>query len=223
MSRTDMPCAYSEMIMSSRPPATRPARLGISSGSNVPARSRGTASAHRPDPGLHRLGDGAVAGVPRVMPGRVVLAVAQVRGQLGLQRPLQHRLDQLAEHRALAGQPQPAGRVLRPFQQRVQQPVIHQLPQRHPPGTSGRPARPGLPRHDTDHPRPSPPSRRYPAPGHHAPRFPCSRTSPLFSPRVSGCPRPAYDYPVLLLYTPRVIPPVLFLGFACCGNVLLLR
>ena len=50
MSRTDMPCAYSEMIMSSSPPATRPARLGTSSGSNVPARSRGTASGTGPTP-----------------------------------------------------------------------------------------------------------------------------------------------------------------------------
>jgi hypothetical protein len=32
------------------PPETRPARLGISSGSNVPARSRGTASGTGPIP-----------------------------------------------------------------------------------------------------------------------------------------------------------------------------
>ena len=38
------------MIMSSRPPATRPARLGTSSGSNVPARSRGTARPTGPTP-----------------------------------------------------------------------------------------------------------------------------------------------------------------------------
>jgi transcription elongation factor len=50
MSRTDMPSAYSEMIMSSRPPAIRPARLGTSSGSKVPARSRGTASGTGPTP-----------------------------------------------------------------------------------------------------------------------------------------------------------------------------
>ena len=117
---------------------------------------------HRPDPGLHRLGDGAVAVVTvAAAAGPVVPLIAQVRGQLGLQRPLQHRPHQLAEHRALAGQPQPAGLVPRPFQQRVQQPVIHQLPQRHPrrvlPGP-GRAARtraspapvhviPGHPRH----------------------------------------------------------------------------
>jgi hypothetical protein len=50
MSRTLIPCAYKLMIMSSRPPATRPARLGTSSGSNVPARSRGTASGTGPTP-----------------------------------------------------------------------------------------------------------------------------------------------------------------------------
>src|SRR6202042_1109904 len=74
------------------------------------------------------------------------------------------------------------------------------------PARPGRP-RKGFPRHDTHHPRPSSPSRRYRPPGHLAPRFPWSRTSPLFSPRFSGCPHPAYDYPELLLYTPRVIPP----------------
>jgi hypothetical protein len=46
-------------------------------------------------------------------------------------RPRWHRLYQLAEHRALAGQLQPSGLVTGPGQQRVQQPVIHQLPQRH--------------------------------------------------------------------------------------------
>jgi len=50
MSRTLMPCAYKLMTMSSRPPATRPARLGTSSGSKVPARSRGTASGTGPTP-----------------------------------------------------------------------------------------------------------------------------------------------------------------------------
>ncbi len=59
------------------------------------------------------------------MPG-----IAEVRGQLGFQRPLQHRLDQLAQHAALTGQPQPPGLIPGPFQQRVQQPVIDQLPQR---------------------------------------------------------------------------------------------
>jgi hypothetical protein len=36
--------------MSSRPPETRPARLGTSSGSNVPARSRGTCKGTGPTP-----------------------------------------------------------------------------------------------------------------------------------------------------------------------------
>ena len=41
ISRTVIPPAYSEMIMSSRPPARREP-FGTSRGSNVPARSRGT-------------------------------------------------------------------------------------------------------------------------------------------------------------------------------------
>jgi hypothetical protein len=47
MSRTVIPPAYNEMIMSSRPPARRDP-LGTSRGSNVPARSRGTAKATSP-------------------------------------------------------------------------------------------------------------------------------------------------------------------------------
>jgi len=64
------------------------------------------------------------------MARRVVPRIAQVRGQLRFQRTLQHRLDQLAQHAALTGQPQPPGLVPRPLQQRIQQPVIDQLPQR---------------------------------------------------------------------------------------------
>ena len=71
-----------------------------------------------------------LAGVPR--PAAIVLLIAQVRGELGLQRPLQHRPDQLAQHRALAGQPQPARLIAGPLEQRVQEPVVHQLPQRPP-------------------------------------------------------------------------------------------
>ena len=50
MSRTLIPCAYRLITMSSNPPATRPARLGTSSGSNVPALSRGTARPTGPTP-----------------------------------------------------------------------------------------------------------------------------------------------------------------------------
>ena len=50
MSRTLIPCAYSEITMSSRPPAIRPDRLGISSGSKLPSRSRGTCSGTGPTP-----------------------------------------------------------------------------------------------------------------------------------------------------------------------------
>jgi hypothetical protein len=50
MSRVLMPCAYRLMIMSSRPPAIRPDRLGTSTGSKLPARSRGTARPTGPTP-----------------------------------------------------------------------------------------------------------------------------------------------------------------------------
>lgn len=47
MSRTVIPPAYSEMIMSSKPPARREP-LGTSRGSKLPRRSRGTASGMSP-------------------------------------------------------------------------------------------------------------------------------------------------------------------------------
>ena len=63
----------------------------------------------RPDLGQHRLGSVPVAGVPAVAPGRVVAAVAQVVGELALERGLDQPLGQLREQPALAGQLQPAG------------------------------------------------------------------------------------------------------------------
>ena len=131
MSRTDMPCAYRLMIVSSRPPATRPARLGTSTGPRRAGPVPRHPQRHRPHPGLHCLGDAPVPGVPRPAAGPLARLITQMSGQLRRQRPLQHRRHQLAQHRPLAGQPQPARLVPRPFQQRVQQPVIHQLPQRH--------------------------------------------------------------------------------------------
>ena len=47
MSRTVIPPAYSDTIISSRPPARR-APLGTSRGSKLPCRSRGTASGTSP-------------------------------------------------------------------------------------------------------------------------------------------------------------------------------
>jgi len=46
---------------------------------------------------------------PPVAPGRVVAAVAQVVGELALERGLDQPLGQLREQPALAGQLQPAG------------------------------------------------------------------------------------------------------------------
>ena len=64
------------------------------------------------------------------MPGRVMPFIAQMGGQPGAQRPFQDGLDQLAQQGPRAGEPRPPGLVPGPLQQRVQQPVIDQLPQR---------------------------------------------------------------------------------------------
>jgi hypothetical protein len=125
-----MPCAYKLMTMSSRPPVTRPDRLGTSTGSKLPARSRGTRRCTGPTPGLHPFADGPITGIARVMTRRVVLVIAQMRGHLGLQGPFQHRLDQVTEHAALTGQTQPSRLVPGPGQQLIQQPVVDQLTDR---------------------------------------------------------------------------------------------
>jgi hypothetical protein len=62
----------------------------------------------RPDLGQHRLGSVPVAGVPAVAPGRIVAAVAQVVGELALERGLDQPLGQLSQQPALTGQLQPA-------------------------------------------------------------------------------------------------------------------
>ena len=49
-----------------------------------------------------------VAGVAAVAAGRVVLVVAEMVGDLALQRGLEHPLGQLLQQPALAGQLQPA-------------------------------------------------------------------------------------------------------------------
>ena len=71
MSRTVIPPAYSEMIISSRPPRRR-APLGTSRGANVPVRSRGMASSMSPtsvatvfgDVPLREFGNRAAPGSP---------------------------------------------------------------------------------------------------------------------------------------------------------------
>ncbi|GGP65236.1 hypothetical protein GCM10010185_42450 [Saccharothrix coeruleofusca] len=64
---------------------------------------------HRPDVGEDRLGAGAVARVAGTPPGRVVLVVAQVVGDLAFQGRLQQPLGQLLQHPALTGELQATG------------------------------------------------------------------------------------------------------------------
>jgi hypothetical protein len=63
----------------------------------------------RPDLGQHRLGAVTVARVPAVSPGRVVAVVAEVVGDLALERGLDQPLRELGEQTTLAGQRQPTG------------------------------------------------------------------------------------------------------------------
>ena len=58
--------------------------------------------------GQHRLGARAIAGVPGVLPGWVVLVIAEVVGHLFIQRGLDHRLGQRLEQPARTGQRGPA-------------------------------------------------------------------------------------------------------------------
>lgn len=55
----------------------------------------GDVDGHRPDIGDHRLGAAAVAGAPRMVPGRVIGVVADVLGHLALQAGLEDQLGQL--------------------------------------------------------------------------------------------------------------------------------
>jgi hypothetical protein len=61
----------------------------------------------RADVGQHGLGPAAVAAVAAVLPGRVVLLIAEVVGDLALQRGLQNPLGQLLQQPALTGQLEP--------------------------------------------------------------------------------------------------------------------
>jgi hypothetical protein len=69
----------------------------------------GHVDGHRTDLGQHRLGACAVAGVPTVLPGRVVLVVAQVVSDLPVQRGLHNQLRQPLQQSALSGQLQTVG------------------------------------------------------------------------------------------------------------------
>src|SRR5690606_26903886 len=63
----------------------------------------------RADLGRDRLGGRPVPGVRRATPGGVALLVADMVGQLRLQPPLEHSLDETRQEPALAGQLQLPG------------------------------------------------------------------------------------------------------------------
>ena len=193
------------MIMSSRPPvATRPSAWAPAPDPDVPARSRGTCKGPGPPqsaPSYRSSRCGSSPGRRRARPGR---SAHSPGARSARPRPRWHRPDQLAGHRALAGQPQPPGLVPRAGQQRVQQSVIHQLPQRHRAG-SGPPA--GPPPAGTLSPSPVIADVTPLSPvGAYDPAFPLLTDFTIVLPQVTGCPHPPYHYPELLLDTPRVIP-----------------
>jgi len=83
---------------------------------------------HRPDIGKHRLSRAAVAAVARSAAGRIVLLIAQVAGQLLIQRPFQHRLGHLGQQAVRAEQLDTFG--LRLAQQLIGEFLIDQRPPR---------------------------------------------------------------------------------------------
>src|SRR5689334_14071216 len=97
------PFADRDSTMSStpaQPPLPLAHDLRIETALTVPRHS----NLDRPDIGEHRLGPTAVAGVPAILPGRVVLLIAEVVGNLPVQRGLEHPLRQLLQQTTFAGQ-----------------------------------------------------------------------------------------------------------------------
>jgi hypothetical protein len=74
---------------------------------------------------------GAIAGVPRVVPGRVIRLIAHMLGQLRLQHGLQHLLGQVRQQAARAHQAGPIGPG--PGQQLISQIASRDLPSQRPP------------------------------------------------------------------------------------------
>ncbi|GAA2230053.1 hypothetical protein GCM10010104_24000 [Streptomyces indiaensis] len=83
---------------------------------------------HRTDVGQDGLGAFAVAGVAAVLPGRIMLVISEVVGDLAFQGGLQQPLGQLLQQPALAGQLQALG--LGAANQLVDQLVVHGLRRR---------------------------------------------------------------------------------------------
>jgi hypothetical protein len=83
MSRTVIPPAYGETIISSRPPARREP-FGTSRGSKLPARSRGVSSATGPTSVCRVFGVLPLREFGEPRPAGSPFLVAQVPAQLGL-------------------------------------------------------------------------------------------------------------------------------------------
>ena len=115
ISRTVMPRAYMATILSSKP-VKRRSCLGMSSGSKLPSRSRGTSMRSGPSSVRTVLADAAVAVVGRLGGLARAARIAQVVRQLAAQRALDERLlqrhhrgiDLLRRHRAVGHESGPA-------------------------------------------------------------------------------------------------------------------
>ena len=93
-----------EIVNSGQPPLPFGDDFRLEAGIAVPRHG----DLHRPSLGEHILRAVAVAGIPAIAPGRVVLAIAEVIIELPLQGAFDHHLGQLPQQPALTGQLQPA-------------------------------------------------------------------------------------------------------------------
>jgi hypothetical protein len=101
MSRTVMPAAYRPSTRSGSPFQARLARLD-QLGLEGPLAGARHLQGHRAVLGVHRLWRRAVARIPRVVVAQIVAVVAEMFGQLGVQRPLDHALGQLRQQPTVA-------------------------------------------------------------------------------------------------------------------------
>jgi hypothetical protein len=111
-------------------PRQAPSALADDLGLEAAVAVAGHVNPHRPDLGQHRLAAVAVAGVPAIAAHGVMLAVAEVVGQLAFQGGLDQPLGELGQQPTLPGQLQPAvaGLPDQPVQQLLVDRVQHVRP-----------------------------------------------------------------------------------------------